>query len=106
MSRVLGQVPITSSSSSISHEGMDITIKVMFMYIICNLIPRKEGRDKVAIEDSLLLNKILDIEQVSMSKIVMKHLEHTRSVQKHGIPYGYLIKKNWSILRSTQRELA
>ena len=72
---------------------MDITTKVMFMYTICNLVLRKKGRDKIAIEYYLLLNKILDLEQVSLSKIVMKYLDHARSVQKHGIPYGFLIRK-------------
>ena len=47
---------------------MDITTKVMLMYIICNLAPRKEGRDKIIIKDYLLLNKILDLEQVSLPK--------------------------------------
>ena len=93
MSRVLGQVPNASSSSNTSHEGMDITTKVMFMYTICNLISKKEGRDKVTIEDCLLLNKIFDLGQVSLPKIVMKHLEHARSVQKHGILYGLLIRR-------------
>ena len=65
----------------------------MLMYIICNLVPRKEGRDKIAIEDYLLLNKMLDLEQVSMPKIVMKHLDHARSLQTHGIPYGFIIRK-------------
>ena len=80
ISRVIGQVPTASSSSSTGHEGMDLTTKVMFMYTICNLVTRKEGRDKVAIEDYLLLNKIFDLKQVSLNKNVMKHLEHARSV--------------------------
>ena len=45
------------------------------------------------IEDCLLLNKILDLKQVILPKIVMKHLEHARFMQKHGIPYGFLIRK-------------
>ena len=47
----------------------------------------------MAMQDYLLINKILDREKVSLSKIIMKHFEHATSVQKHGIPYGVLIKK-------------
>ena len=77
----------------VPHDNMDIITEVIFMYTICNVALRKEGREKVAIQDYLLINKILDGEKVSLSKIIMKHLEHAMSVQKYGIPYGVLIKK-------------
>ena len=41
--------PTRSASSVVSHDNMDIITKVMFMYTICNVVLRKEGREKVAI---------------------------------------------------------
>ena len=64
----------------VPHDYIDIITKVMFMYTICNVVPRKEGREKVAIQDYLLINKILDGEKVNLPKIIMKHLEHAISV--------------------------
>ena len=72
----------------VPHDVMEIITKVMFMYTIYNIVPRKEGREKVAIQDYLLVNKTLDGEKASLPKIIMKHIEHATSVQKHGIPYG------------------
>ena len=72
---------------------MDIITKVMFIYTICNLVPRKEGREKVAIQDYILNNKLLDGDVIGLPILIMKHLDHTKSVQKHGIPYGCVIKK-------------
>ena len=60
----------------VPHDNMDIITKVIFMYTICNIVPRKEGREKVAIQDYLLVNKIMDGEQVSLPKIIIKYLEH------------------------------
>ena len=56
ISRVLDQ-PTGPISSVVSHDNMDVITKVMFMYTICNVVPRKEGREKVATHDYLLINQ-------------------------------------------------
>ena len=77
----------------VSHDNMDIINKVMFMYTINNLVPRKEGREKVVIQDYILINNFLDGDVISLLKLIMKHLDHVKSVQNHGIPYGCIIKQ-------------
>ena len=58
--RMLGQVP-NVSSSTVWHENMSIVSKIMFMYIICNVYPHREGRENIAIEDYLLVEELLKI---------------------------------------------
>ena len=74
-----------------SQEGMDITSKVLYMLLRANLVPRKEGREKVGILDIILINKMLDDDKLSLPLLFLKHLEHARSISHHGIPYGALI---------------
>ena len=91
MHQVLGQVPEAGSSTT-SHEKMSIVSKIMFMYVICNVCPKLEGIEKITIEYYLLVDELLKQQPVSLPQIVMKHLEHARSILKHGIPFGALIK--------------
>ena len=92
INRVLG--PASSSKGhSMSQEGMDIVAKVCYMLLRANLVPRKEGREKVGILDIILINKLLDEEKVGLPLLILKHVEHARSIPHHGIPYGALISK-------------
>ena len=38
---------------------MSIVSKIMFMYVISNVVPRREVREKIVIEDYLLVDEIL-----------------------------------------------
>ena len=78
MQRVLGQVPEAGSSID-SHENMSIISKIVFMYVICNVVPRRKGREKIAIEDYLLVNEILKQKPIFLQLIVMKHLPSNKS---------------------------
>ncbi len=90
--KVTGLSP-TSSITTMSHDCMDVITKSIYMYTICNVVPRKEGREKINIEDYLLINQLLQREQISLPAIFMKHIEHAKSVSSHGIPFAPLIKK-------------
>ena len=57
------------------------------MYVICNVVPRREGREKIAIKDYLLVDEILKQKPVLLPQIVMKHLDHVKSIQRHGITF-------------------
>ena len=72
---------------------MDVITKAIYMYTICNVVPRKEGRDKINIEDYLLINQLLKREQISLPAIFVKLIKHAKSVSFHGIPFAPLIKK-------------
>ena len=72
---------------------MDIYSKICYMLLRVNIVPRKEGREKVDILDVILINKLLDNEKISLPLLILKHLEHARSIPHHGIPYGLIIKK-------------
>ena len=63
------------------------------MLLRANLVPRKEGREKVGILDIVLINKMLDEEKISLPLLILKHLEHARSIPHHGIPYGAINRK-------------
>ena len=76
-----------------SQEGMDVIANVCYMLLRANLVPRKEGREKVRILSIILINKLLDEEKVSLPLLILKHLEHAISIPRHGIPYGALIRK-------------
>ena len=62
------------------------------MYVIRRVCLRREDKETIAIEDYLLVDELLKQQQISLSQIVKKHLEHARSILKHGIPFGALIK--------------
>ena len=89
--KITGASP-TSSITTMSHEGIDVITKAVYMYTICNVVPRKEGREKINIQDFLLIDQLLKKEQVSLPAIFVKHLEHAKSVASHGIPFAPLIK--------------
>ena len=76
-----------------SHDSMDVVTKSVYMYTICNIVPRKEGREKINIQDYMLIDQLLKREHVSLPAIFVKHLEHAKSVSSHGIPFAPLIKK-------------
>ena len=44
---------------------MYVVTKVVYMYNIWNLVSMKEGQEKIAIEDYVLINKFLDKEKIS-----------------------------------------
>ena len=75
-----------------SQEGMDVVAKVCYVLLCANLVPRKEGREKVGILDIILINKMLDEEKISLPFLILKHLEYVRSITHHGIPYGTVIQ--------------
>ena len=43
-----------------SQENMDVFSKICYMLLRANIVPRKEGREKVGILDVILINKLLD----------------------------------------------
>ena len=43
--------------------------KIMFMYVICNVVPRREGREKISIEYYLLVDEILIQKPVSLCAV-------------------------------------
>ena len=65
MQRILGQVPDAGSSTAL-HENMTIISKIIFIYMICNVVPQKEGREKIAINGYVLVDEILRTKQVSL----------------------------------------
>jgi hypothetical protein len=89
--RVTG-LPPTSSITTMSTDSMDVVTKCIYMYTICNVVPRKEGRDKINIEDYFLIDQLITREQISLPTIFVKHIEHAKSVSSHGIPFVPLIK--------------
>ena len=92
INRVLG--PASSSRGhSMSQENMDVYSKICYMLLRANIVPRKEGREKVGILDVILINKLLDNEKISLPLLILKHLEHAQSIPHHRIPYGPIIKK-------------
>ena len=76
-----------------SQKRMDVIAKVRYMLLRANLVPRKEVCEKVGILDIILINKLLDEEKVSLPLLILKHLEHARSIPHHRISYGALIHK-------------
>ena len=76
-----------------SQKGMNVNSKVCYMLLRANLVPRKEGREKVGILDVILINKMLAEEKTSLPLLILKHLEHARSIPHHGIPYGAIIRR-------------
>ena len=78
---MLGQVPEAGSSTG-SHESMSIISKIMFMYVIYNVCPRCNGRERITIDDYLLVDELLKQQPISLPHIVMKHLEYVRSILK------------------------
>ena len=76
-----------------SQDGMDVITKVFYMLLRANIVPRKEGREKVGIIDIILINKLLDEEKISLPLLILKHFEHARSIPHHGIPYCAVIRK-------------
>ena len=69
---VTGPSP-TSSITTMSHDGMDVVTKAVYMYTICNVVTRKEGREKINIQDYLLIDQLLKREHVSVPAIFVKH---------------------------------
>ena len=76
-----------------SQDGMEVISKVCYMLLRANLIPRKEGCEKFGILDIILINKMLIEEKISLSLLILKHLDHAMSIPHHGIPYGAIIRK-------------
>ena len=76
-----------------SQDSIDVIKKVCYILLRTNLVPRKEGREKVGILNIILINKLLDEEKVSLPLLILKHFDHARSIPHHGIPYGAMIRK-------------
>ena len=65
LNRVLG--PASSSQGhTMSQEGMDFNNKVCYMLLRANIVPRKEGCEKVGILDAILINKILGVRRFAI----------------------------------------
>ena len=73
--------------------------KLLHLFIIRNVVPRKEHRDQVTIGDAILMEKIISGSLVNLPAIILSHMQYCQAHETHGLPYPHLVKKFLSQLQ-------
>ena len=60
-----------SATTTAKHDKMSVLNKILAMLSLNNIVPRKEGRIKTAIQDYLLIYNMLTNEKISLPKLIL-----------------------------------
>ena len=67
--------------------------KLLYKFLIRNVVPRKENRGTVTINDAILMEKIISGEMVDLPRLMLAHMQFCFSHDTHALPYPNLIEK-------------
>ena len=67
--------------------------KLLHKFLIRNVVPKKEKRGTVFINDAILMEKTVSGSLVDLPRIVMAHMQMAQSHDTHVLPYPHLVKK-------------
>ena len=83
--RVLGK----ASASPYSTNELGYIGWIAHQFLIKVVVPRLEKRTTITINDMLLLDKLLNMEKISLPKIMMRHMAKSAG-KNHGLSYPSL----------------
>jgi len=67
--------------------------KLLHKFLIRNIVPRKENRGTVLINDVVLMEKIISGDLVDLPRLMLAHMQFCFSHDTHALPYPNLIEK-------------
>ena len=67
--------------------------KLLHKFLIRNVVPRKENRGTVLINDVVLMEKIISGDLVDLPRLMLAHMQFCFSHDTHALPYPNLVKR-------------
>jgi len=67
--------------------------KLLHKFLIRNVVPRKENRGTILINDTVLMEKIISGDLVDLPRLMLAHMQFCSSHDTHALPYPNLIEK-------------